>query len=295
MDMLVLILAGLSLLLVLVVLFKAWRDLRTTTLTTATCWAIAGVGVWITAFVSESLLEVFSAGTRDLLWYLAAVVCVCPPIAVLGARRPGAAAWGFFVLLPLLLVLLWPAAASTRVWRVGVPLELEEPALVAFSVVLIMGCGNYFGTKFTLPSLLYFVSIAWLMASMSASAPDFLRHQTQARYWASILLGIAAGLARLRSGTASTTGDAWNRVWLDFTDTFGLVWAKRVLDRVNEAARYEQWAATVAWHGIVWRPDCPEAERTQTEARIDHNLRWLLKRFVDPEWIDRRLSESSSR
>lgn len=287
-------LAGLCLLACWVVMLKAARDVWRTTLRTAASWSIAGLVVWSLSFAGDFGAHVFSEGTRDLLWYLTAVVCACPPIAVLGARKPGAAAWGFFVLLPLLLVLLWPAAASTRVWRVGVPLELEEPALVAFSVVLVMGCGNYFGTKFTLPAMSFAAAIVLLLAPMSAVSPELLRHQRDVRAVATLVLSVSMGLARLRCRVTPSPSDPWTALWLDFVDHYGQVWAKRVMDRLNDTARHEQWSAHLEWHGIVWKANVSVTDRTQTLERLEHNLRWLFKRFVEPEWIDQRLQSQSA-
>jgi hypothetical protein len=45
-------------------------------------------------------------------------------------------------------------------------------------------------------------------------------------------------------------------------------------------------------HGFVPIADSPTAEELlRTDERIEHSFRWLLKRFVDPEWIDLRLRE----
>lgn len=288
------VVAGLSLLVGWAVLLQAVRDVRKTTLRPAGQWSIAGLAVWTAAFIAGLGVGELSVGGRELCWYLTAVACACPPVAVLGARKPGAAAWGFFVLLPLVLVLLWPAAAATRVWRFGVPLELEEPALVAFSVVLVMGCGNYFGTKFTLPAMMYAGAVVLLLSSLSAVAPDFLRHQPQTREVATILLAASLGLARLRCVSSPASEDVWTALWLDFVDHYGQVWSKRVMDRLNESARYEEWSAHLEWHGLVWNSAVTEADRAKTLERLDHNMRWLLKRFVEPEWIDSRVGATSS-
>jgi hypothetical protein len=43
-------------------------------------------------------------------------------------------------------------------------------------------------------------------------------------------------------------------------------------------------------HGFVPLAESPSAEELlRTEERIEHTFRWLLKRFVDPEWINTRL------
>lgn len=287
------IVASLGLLGCWVVMWNAARDVWRTTLRTAASWSLTSLAMWTFAFASDFAVNAFTEGGRDLLWYLTAVMCACPPVAVLGARKPGAAAWGFFVLLPLLLVLLWPAVASTRVWRAGVALELEEPALVAFSVVLVMGCGNYFGTKFTLPALLFAGAVVLLLAPMSAVSPELFRHQRDVRAGATLVLAVSMGLARLRCHATPLPGDPWTALWLDFVDHYGQVWAKRVMDRLNDTARHEQWSAHLEWQGFVWKANVSVSERTQTFERLEHNLRWLLKRFVEPEWIDQRVQSPS--
>ncbi len=268
---------------------RCLRRLQGTTLLTAAQWAVAGVVLWSVALVSDLWLRQWTEGGADLLWYGVAVVGVCPPIAVLGARRPGASTWAFFVLLPLLLVLMWPALAATRVWKFGTPLELEEPALIGFGVVLVMGCGNYFGTKFTLPALLYAVVVVLLLAPLSVAAPEFLRQKELTRCWATFVLAASIAIARLRTIAVPMSGEVWDRVWLDFIDSYGLVWGKRVMDRLNESAQHEGWVARLEWQGFVWQTDAKQADQVATRGRIDATLRWLLKRFVEPQWIDERL------
>jgi hypothetical protein len=278
-----------ALLITLLITARAWRPLRETTLITACSWSIAAICVALVAGVLDITLQTNHTGWRDLAWYAAAIMLLCPGIAVLGARRPGAAAWGFFVLLPLLLVLAWPAVASTRVLSVGSPLELEEPAVVGFGLVLIMAIGNWIGTRFTLPAILYAVGLVLLVAPLSATVLDLFPDRTTSHVLASLALLAASTIAAVRAAAGHRPGDVFNILWLDFVDTYGMVWAKRVMDRVNASAAHEKWSATLEWHGFEWQPDCTEEEIRRTRERIEHTLRWLLKRFVDPAWIDRRL------
>lgn len=272
-----------------VVLAASVRTLKSTTLLTAGGWTVTGLVVWWAA-ISSTALDLISQTAADVLFYLVSVVLLCPGIAVLGARRPGHLAWNFFVLLPLVAVLLWPALASTRFLRAETPLELESPALIGFGLVLVMGCGNYFGTRFTLPALLHAGSLVMLAGSMSASAQEMLPARESPRLCAAMLFTLAVIVASLRAGESAEGLAPLDRLWHDFVDQFGLVWAKRVMDRLNEAARHENWSADFQWHGIEWKPDVAEEERQRTRDRIEHTLRWLLKRFVDPEWIDSRLA-----
>lgn len=272
-----------------VVVFKSVRQLRETTLVTAARWSVVGLCLWLLTWIATQWASALTEGVSDLLWYFTAVVCACPSIAVLGARKPGANSWAFFVLLPLLLVLMWPAVAASRVWRNGVPLDLEEPALAAFAVVLVMGSGNYFGTKFTLPVALFAGSIVCVLAPLSAASPAQLQNADVMRSIATLLMSAGVGLAYVRALFDAEQPEPWDRVWLSFVDHFGLAWPKRVMDRVNESARHEKWVAHLEWHGFVWKAGASSEDQARTRQRMEEILRWLLKRFVEPEWINRRL------
>ncbi len=101
--------------------------------------------------------------------------------------------------------------------------------------------------------------------------------------------------------------DRIDQLWLDFFDTFGVVWGRRIQDRVNFIAEKECWPTRLELQGFVWT-DTSEEPSFQaltdevgaitdpacavTEARIEHTFRWLLRRFVDPPWIDERLGSA---
>jgi hypothetical protein len=276
--------------------FRGFLRLQHTTLVTASCWALAGLAMACGA----TLHEINTGGDRpavsDFAWYFSAILLLCPGIAVLGARKPGAAAWSWFVLLPLVLVLLWPAVASTSLQNADHQLELEGPAIIGFAVVLVMASGNYFGTRYTLPSLMFAASIAMIVGPLSPLTAGMLPSATASRLVASVLLSAATliTLRRSRVPVSLPNGPTppLDNIWFEFVDTFGMVWAKRVMDRVNQSAAHEKWTGRLELHGFVWQPDCSNADRSRTEERLDHTLRWLLKRFVEPEWINDRTSQS---
>lgn len=280
------------LLLALYAVFTAlmWRSrmaLRGTTLTVSAGWAVAGGVAGLSAALAEAFVPADRAGWIDALWYATAVILLCPGIGVLGARRPGAGAWTFFVLVPLLLVLLWPVAAARRVVTAGAPLELEEPATLAWLLVLVMAAGNYFGTRHTGSALLASAGLVLMIGPCSAFK-DWCPPAAESRGLAAVLLLAAAGLARFDAGRPEPDHPC-DPVWRDFLDTFGMVWPKRVLERINEAARHENWPVRLDWHGFVRQPGRTSEEVEASRARVEEMLRWALKRFVDPEWIDARL------
>ncbi|MEX0717533.1 MAG: hypothetical protein WD066_13150 [Planctomycetaceae bacterium] len=256
-------------------------------------WLIVGVGVVSVAFVGQAsgLIPERWAGRCD---YLAAVALLAPPIAVLGARRPGAGVWGWFVVLPMVCVLGLPAVTGGW-WRGGevAPLRLEWPPLIGFALVLVMGVGNYVGTRFTLPALLYGAAVAL----HAAPASEFVAVDRPA---ASMLasgslvgLGVAAWLAVRAARQAPAARHPLDSLWLDFRDLFGIVWAKRALERVNHSARAQRWPVRLHLDGFApVEGDAPASIDPETSERIETLLRWLLKRFVEPDWIDRRLNRA---
>ena len=285
-----------NLLISLWVVAHSLKRLRQTTLPTATWWAMGGLVIAIVAQSIELANPDQANGWVDLGWYFAAVVLLCPGIAVLGARRPGASVWAFFVLLPLVLVLMWPAVASFQVARPAEPIEIEVPALLGFGLVLIMSGGNYFGTRYTMSTFYYAGAIVLLVVPMSVASPDFFPERSTSRFIAS--LGFLLAISETNRRSKAESDDEISRfdvLWFDFMDSFGMVWAKRVMDRVNESARHEKWAMHLELHGFVPIAESPSAdELLHTEKRIEHTFRWLLKRFVDPEWIDARLQEPTA-
>jgi hypothetical protein len=80
-----------------------------------------------------------------------------------------------------------------------------------------------------------------------------------------------------------------DRVWRDFRDQFGIVWAQRVRERINQRALQEQWPARLERPGFVNADGTPAGASVASDPRIEHALRWLLRRFVDESWLNERL------
>jgi hypothetical protein len=239
---------------------------------------------WETAWI-VCLLPV-AASIQDHLWYLVAILGLCPPISVLGAKRPGSRVWAAFVVMPLLLVFSWPALVG---WVHGVPperLQLETPMLLGYGLVLIMGHGNYLGTRNSLPSLLMALALGWLVWQFAESPEP---EHAPRPIGPTLLFVSAVIIGRFVTSPPEKDLSGSDRLWRDFQDLYGIVWAKRVLDRLNITAQQEQWSAHLEISGLVWNPNPTAAQTEHTVKRLDHAFRWLLRRFVDTSWIEQRL------
>ena len=142
--------------------------LKSTTLSSAWVWAIGALTFWTATWIADHLVHAVANSVADHLWYACAVLALCPAIAVLGSRRPGTRVWNWFIQVPMLFVLGWPVLT---LWLQGSDvrgLQLETPQLIAYLLVLVMGAGNYLGTRFTLASLCFAAANGLIVISSSA-------------------------------------------------------------------------------------------------------------------------------
>lgn len=272
------------------VLRPLWRSVAGTTLRTAVGWGLVVWASWCVTWSCTLLMPHLPPGILDQLWYWTVAISVIPAMAVLGARRPGYGAWNFFVLVPLLLVLGWPAL-TVWTWQGPERLQIETPALIGFCLTILMGHGNYLSTRLALPALLSGVSVLLSLSQFSTTFGISWLSTASVRSWGAT--GMVATLIGGWIGTRSRpfTDLGAGRVWSDFREVFGIVWAKRCLDRINqEFADRERWPAQLGPFGLEWtRSEVSSAERVHLEARLEYALRWMLRRFVDPPWIQSRL------
>lgn len=274
-------------------------SVRHTSLTAAAAWAIwfqATLTVTTIATVAKSRVPL---GVLDQLWYLTSVSALCPFVAVLGARRGRLLEWSLFIVLPLILVLEWPALAQlTRCWH-GQRLELELPALIGFGVVMVMSMGNYA----VQPDGLTFKAVMWIGYwvlvffgfTLETDLKDLIGESTPQAF-AIVLLQITVREYLEATAKHNRCYFDWDRVWLDYQKYFGAVWALRLMARINEVAQRDQWPWRLTPNGMqLATHDAPHPGSPTADPRVEQTFRWLLKPFVDPEWIDERLTASTDR
>ncbi len=295
-DLLVALMLSLAVLIGWLGVIRFARSVRHTSLTAAAAWTIWFQVTLTVTTIATLAKDRVPLGILDQLWYLTAVSALCPFVAVLGARRGRLLEWSLFIVLPLIVVLEWPALAQWKPCWNGQRLELETPTLIGYFLVWTMSLGSYLiMTRFT-PAVTCW-AYAWMSAIMSLdnSLTDAYAALSPFRpgnhIYVAIALQILFWLAMNWGANVRSRYDGWDRVWQDFRGWFGVVWAARIMARINEVALREQWSWRLTHDG--WEPtsrESPQARPPTNDPRVDQTVRWLLKPFVDPEWIDERLN-----
>jgi hypothetical protein len=256
----------------------AWLGNRRTTLLHALHWCFAAWLAWVAVVALEQ-----GASTRA--WsmpprHLALCLTACAGVAVLGARRPTAAAWNF-VLLGLLAVMLLPMVEGAVV---GVD-SMTPLRSIFLAVTLAVGVLNYLPTRLWAGALLLAVGCGWEVAVVADPVgvrerlPEWL-----APGW--LCLAAAPWAAYVGWRRATPPRAAFDRLWWEFRNRYGLVWGQRVREQFNRAAAHAGWPVQLHWFGLLrFASGEPVDEELQLE--MFRTLQGLLKRFGPPEGDDR--------
>jgi len=287
--------AGAALCTLAIVLARLRAGIRGTALEPAWRWAVF---VWMTwLIVTAVTVESFPGHPwSGILWYFCAILALTPPIAVLGARRPTFRAWTWFVLVPLVLIFAWPLVPSVRDPRGAASFNIEEPVVVGYALVLVMGAGNYLGLRHTLAALLWMAGLLLVVLPLCPATSGWAPAAQAGRLWGTLCLVAAAWIvdrqAGWRRGAAANAIPRIDRLWCDFRDLFGIVWARRIQERFNDDARQKGLPFRLGIHGLVDASGMTFGVNSDpgSLAAAEMSLRWLLQKFVDPDWIDRRLA-----
>lgn len=277
------------------VLNRARRYIRATTLVAPWAWAVMA----LVAIVTVEMLALVSAGEGTPRWlgaarYMAAMATFCPIMAVLGAKRPQEKAWHLIVL-ALWFVLALPALQDV-VYHYGQRISLDA-AWRGFVLVLIgVGLVNYLPTRFWPSSVLYAAAQTILLADY-LPLPEALALAPPWRVPVALTLFAGAGLLpRLGWPRRGAAKDPLDRLWRDFRDAYGMLWAVRVGMRADEAGHAIR--STTALGNDVAPPTERASESTVAviESRLATERTFLahLQRFVSRAWIDQRLAGDRS-
>jgi hypothetical protein len=256
------VLAGVLVLTAAFPLSLAWLRNCRTTLWHALLWAWLAWLAWLFVVGGGAI---WPGCDGPLSRYVALCLTACAGIAVLGARRPTAAAWNF-VVVGLLAVLLLPVAEGF-----GTP-RLNAVYLCFLGATLLVGLLNYLPTPLATGVVSLGVVCALEIAALAkAEFPEWFMLGGRC------LLALAPWLVLARLQWRGQAGTEFDRLWLSFRDQYGVVWGLRTREQFNRAAANAGWPITLTWHGL--QPTCEGAELDAPV--VLETLQVLLKRFTD--------------
>jgi hypothetical protein len=298
----------------------AWRPMDGTTLRAAWWWSVAAI---VAVAAADALTGDSAAGAP--VRFMAAILTFCPTVAVFGAKRPQDRAWQW-VVLAFWGVLSLPAAEA---WLLHSESQFQLHAVWSWFLagMIVVSCANYLFTRFWASAVAVALGQWLLLADYLPLRFSQLPHWTPTAGLAALTIGVYLAMNPARSRLRLPPLD---RVFLDFRDQYGVVWGLRIAERINASARMYHWPVRLEWHGfqfaqVVERSsDCstgateglpagqetfgptpwhgqetvPQqvvtmSQPTQQLANLEQSFRTLLRRFVSPEWIDRRMNAPS--
>jgi hypothetical protein len=280
----------------LLVLLSRRRALSQTTLIGAWWWTLAALVAWsLVEFAAAVVSPAAGKSWLPPLRLAAIALSFCPIVALIGAKRPQHAAWNF-VVLSLWGIVTLPAVEAFFLHR-GQRIEMGAARGWFLWVLILLTPINFVPTRYWLAALLV---AAGQTLALSPHLP-LLRGALgvgQSPALSSVLDALTLGLcasallaAWAFSRQERPTPNPYDRLWLDFRDTFGLFWALRVQERINAAAQQSGWDLDLKWHGFRRRNDvAPFATIDPTiEPTLRTTFKGLLRRFVSNSWIAERL------
>lgn len=231
----------------LLALTVLWRQVRRTTLAAPWYWALAS---------GLTVLGVVVQGADDALMnYGAAITTLLPAAAIYGAKRPQDRGWQWIVA-ALLLMLVWPAGES---YFLGHTFDLAAQPLRAWFLVVLLAVqgGNWLITSNAGPVLLLTAAqltmlwphLPWGTGTMnSASWLSGAAMLGVVPWWLVLNLRPAQRDAAFPDDLCFPT-PAEIAEWKRFRAAYGVVWALRVTERINEVAKLRGWPWRWNWSG----------------------------------------------
>lgn len=253
-------------------------------------WALVAAFSQLLSVAMSGRFFAISPAVSSMLQLLSVVLMLTPAVSTLGARNPGVSAWQVFVVVPLIIVLLWPGLSDLISSRWQESLQLGVPAFSGLCLVLLMSMSTCVGTSLTFASMFFFSAVSlslfpgmgWMdLVSPWQSAIPFL-----------LLSGVALAAMSIRIRgraieTARTRSELVDASWALFQDLYGLVWARRIQERVNQFASREKWSVLLTHEGF--RDGHGKAPSDEELEKPRDALRWVLSRFADDQWITEKL------
>jgi hypothetical protein len=270
------------------VLLYAWRRLRETTLIVPLVWAAITFGAAMVLTLWSAMEN--SAPTSDFAAWQLVTACgtLCPLVALVGAKRPHHGAWS------LVVVTLWGLlalpAAEVLFLQPGQALEINSLRSWFLVVLLLAELASFAFTRYG-PAMLLLTAgqVCWLLLVLPL-IPETWKAATEpvARQWTGFWLVCAAiVLAWILAQNRRRSATPLDQLWFDFRDSFGLFWALKLIERVNDTAEQAEWGFDLGWTGFRTKTDFVPLIDVPPEIAgpLRNSLQGLLRRFVSEEWI----------
>ncbi len=275
-----------------VCLCRLRRSIWETTLRAAWYWS------WLPLFTQAGVTICgrgdLSPETLTLLRFSATTSLFCPFMSVLGSKRPHQGAWQFIVAslwcvlnLPVLEVLAYRPAGGLVASDAQ---SLFLVGLIGLLAVVTLPTRHWLAAFFMVAAQTIWLAphLPWIHATEWASP---------AMYGVGFPLAAAAVfLFTVGVRRPSRANLPCDRLWLDFRDTFGALWALRVAERINQEARRRQWDIVLTWVGFRRADGSPLNDSPQNGGNLlaeypalSPLMRNLLRRFVSRSWMEERL------
>lgn len=271
----------------LAMLLSRRAAVQQTTLTGAWWWALAALSGWAGVELAAAVFGPEGSIVQPLEFAAMALSC-CPVVALLGAKRPQHAAWNF-VVLSLWAIVALPAAENFFLHR-GQQVALGEARGWFLWILILLGPINFLPTRYWLASILFTTG---QLVAFGAYLPLIRQPLVGDSGTVGLFLAATAMADAWFASRPATKAEKLDRLWLDFRDTFGLLWALRVQERVNAASRQYGWGVELGWSGFC-SGSSHEGQGvvdSSMEPAVQTNLKGLLRRFVSNQWIEDRTDD----
>ena len=225
--------------------------------------------------------------------YIATMSTFCPGIALLGAKRPQDTVWQS-VVFSLWVILALPGVQTILLQHSALRIPGIESWFML--ILLIVTAANSIPTRFW-PSVILVLVSQWLLLG------EYLPVGTPPSGTAFRLAGLCSGLLAIglvaaRFPKYRASANELDRLWTDFRNTYGMLWALRVSERINAAATHSGWNVSLTWNGFEFAELTVDASSAAPipaaadTAAVSKTFRALLRRFVSKQWIaERKIQE----
>jgi len=278
----------------LLVLRASWG----TTLPIPLSWALGCQLVLSGCLIAGQAWPTLGRTSDFAAWHFAAACgTFCPLVAIVGAKRPQHQAWNLVVL--TLWGLLALPAAEVLLLQPGQQLEINSFRSWFLVALLLAELINFGFTRFW-PATLWLIGaqliLLWNYLPWGRLTPITSLAELDRCAMGCLLLSTAFFQAFVTSRQPTDASDRFDRLWLDFRDSFGLFWALRLMERVNDTARQANWDFDLGWTGFRTKQDfAPLSELpAEIEQPLRNTLQGLLRRFVSEEWIAERINRPAN-